>query len=180
MPVSWVSPKAGIMSHFIIRSGPKYIPEGQTLSMTSYVLIHQHWAAIFLGQGRDASQPLAQCPLCPQKHTRFMLRAPRDMEVAAVPGQGMQIHPCHSFLPIHLLHKGKGLWEHVASCSHLPVQPPVSCPCGTAEERPLPTEQAQCSSWNAGMLLSALFGIKNLGFCLIFILFCLRWLTESS
>lgn len=75
------------MSHFIIRSGPKYIPEGQTLSMTSLVPIHQHSVAIFLGQGQDASQPLSQSPLSPQKHITFVLRAPCAMEVAAVPGQ---------------------------------------------------------------------------------------------
>lgn len=131
------------MSHFIIRSGPKYIPEGQTLSMTSLVPIHQHSAAIFLGQGQDASQPLAQSLFSPQKYATFMLRAPCGvMEVPAVPGQGMQIHPCHSFQPVHLLHEGKGLREHMASaatspCSHLCPAPVTlqSCPmCHAAAE----------------------------------------------
>lgn len=99
MPVSWVSLKAGIMSHFIIRSGPKPAPEGQTLSVTSLDLIHQHSATILLGQGQDASQPL---PLSPQKHITFMLRAPCVVEVAAVPGQehqGCRSTPATLFCP---------------------------------------------------------------------------------
>lgn len=122
MPVSWVSLKAGIMSHLIMRSGPKNIPEVQTLSMTSLDPIStQSWSSWDWGKMQASLFPSP--PVTPENIT-LMLRAPCVMEAAAVPGQENR----GSFLPIPLLHKGTRLQEDLATPSHLPM----SCPFGTA------------------------------------------------
>ena len=73
------------MSHLIITSGPKYIPEVQTPSVTSRNPIHQHSLAIFLGQEQDVSLYPGH-PLSSQKYITFALTAPCAIEVAAVSG----------------------------------------------------------------------------------------------
>lgn len=187
MPVRSVSLEAGIMSHFIIRSGPKSIPEGQTLCVTSLDPTHQHSVVIFLGQGQDAGQPLPQFPFSPQKHITFMVRAPCVVEHQDSSTEGAE-PPLTPFSARPSVAQGK----EIAGAHHFLQPPPraAACilplwhcriaPCVMQLERPLPTEEARRSSWNAGTLLSALLGIKTLGFYLIFILYHLRWLTVSS
>lgn len=88
----------------IITSGPKYVPEVQTPSVTSLNPIRQRSVAIFLGQEQGVSLS-PEYPLSSQKRVRFALAAPCAIGVAAVSGWELRIHPCRSLLPICVLQK---------------------------------------------------------------------------
>lgn len=129
-------------------------------------------------------------PLSPEKHITFMLellvsRRWLQCRDRSIGGAGPP-------LPLFSAYPSFAQGNRIARARCLPQPPPCAAacvlplwhcriaPCAMQLERALPTEEARRSSWNAGTLLSALVGIKTLGFSFIFVLFCLRWLTVSS
>lgn len=156
MPVSWVSLKAGIMSHFIIRSGSKPVPESQTLSVTSLDRIQQHSVTILLGQGQDASQPLPQ-PRSPPRNTQHLCS---ELLVSwrCLQCQDESIGAADPPPPPFPAHPSVAHGKEMAGAHGLPQPPPCAAacilplwhcrivPCGMQLHRPLPTEEARRSS----------------------------------
>lgn len=144
MPVSWVSLEAGIMytlsldqvRNLFLRARPWVWP------LLTWPISTQSWSSWDRSKMQASLYP--SLPLPPETHNIYAQSSLRlgGGCSARAGALGVQIHPCHPFLPIHLLHKGKRLQQHMppsatslCSCLHPSPVALQDCPmCDAAGE----------------------------------------------